>query len=303
MDHLEKIAIGLLLFGITSVTAYLFRMRQLYVTSPRLFKHASLSADGSMCEVLIYNQGNQPEEEIRVELPQGLQCELLASSVSSVTLTGSVIEIERLHKLKSASILLLVENGTLTSKELSVASKHVAGKTIPPDRVPVNYARLFLGATTLFATIVVVAYMPNVFNWSTKALAQFELKSLSDRGWDGLENYYWSDLRKSYSNLEFPLKIVSHHVSGGLSRATFDIYNKSAERLVVSADRAHKRAAPGGSVDIANYSRVEIAPMSTGKIDVSVPHMQDQPTLVEFNLRMGDGFYVRVISKLPLPTQ
>ena len=51
MDNVEKIAIGLVLFIVTSVVAYLFRMRQLYVATPKLFRHAPISQGGSLCEV------------------------------------------------------------------------------------------------------------------------------------------------------------------------------------------------------------------------------------------------------------
>ena len=46
MEHLEKVVIGLILFALTSVMAYLFRMRQLYVAAPKLYRHAPMNRPG-----------------------------------------------------------------------------------------------------------------------------------------------------------------------------------------------------------------------------------------------------------------
>lgn len=90
MENFEKITIGLVLFTVTSIIAYLFRMRQLYVVVPKLFRHSQISNEGSLCELLVYNKGNQVEEDIQVSLDPELKGELLASSSSDIVKSAYV---------------------------------------------------------------------------------------------------------------------------------------------------------------------------------------------------------------------
>jgi len=113
MDTVEKIAVGIVLFVVTSVIAYLFRMRQLYVATPKLFRHAPVSAGGSLCEVIVYNRGNQTEEEVSVSVDPDLKAELLASNSADVSFEGARLRVSRLHRRCEVSAVLLVENGLL----------------------------------------------------------------------------------------------------------------------------------------------------------------------------------------------
>jgi len=88
VENFDKVIIGLVLFAITSIVAYLFKMRQLYVSVPKLFRHASISKDGSLCELIIYNKGNQVEENIQVDFNPKLKGELCSGQPFSDTEIG-----------------------------------------------------------------------------------------------------------------------------------------------------------------------------------------------------------------------
>ena len=242
MEELGKIAPGVILFVITSITAYLFRMRQLYATSPKLYRHASISKDGSMCEVLVFNRGNQVEEDIRVDLPPELRCELLASSATGVSLSASTLQIERPHKLKSVSALLLVENGILDSTKMIVASKHTSGRVAKnQESIPPNYAFMFLGIVFAVSIFTGLLSLPMVLESGRDTYTKFKLSKLIDSGWSGLGPYISSDIRDSYSDQEFPLHFESQRISGNQLHALFSVYNKTALPMKVYADRAGKR--------------------------------------------------------------
>lgn len=287
MEHIEKIVVGILLFAITSIMAYLFKMRQLYATSPKLYRHAQISKDGSMCELVVFNRGNQPEESIRVELPPELKCELLASSAAGVSLNGGVIEIERLHKLKNVSAMLLVENGLLDTSKIAVSSKNTAGKVIKNEQaIPPNYAFLFAAILGFFFVLTSFLLIPWAWERGHNIYAHIQMSSVINQGWDNLGDYMTSDLRSSYSNKEFPLRMEAQKRQDNQVQAKFAIYNKSARILKVYADRPNKKYDSDESPDIENFSSAEVPPMSAGTINVKVPYKDGTPTRVVFSLTM-----------------
>lgn len=296
MEELGKIGVGVLLFVITSITAYLFRMRQLYVTSPKLYRHASISNDGSMCEVLIFNRGNQVEEDIRVDLPPELKCELLAASATGVSLSSSTLQVERLHKLKSVSVMLLVDNGILDISKMAVSSKNTAGRVVKnQDAIPPNYAFVFVSCA-LFLVLAVGAFgLPAGLERAREEYTKFKLAKLVDSGWTSLGSYITSDLRESYSDQEFPLKFESGRISGNQLRANFSVYNKTAIRMKVYADRTGKNSSSSAQVDIENFSSVEVPAMSTGRLEVRMPYSPSNKTTAEFSIYMGERIQAQTI--------
>lgn len=293
MEELGKIGVGVLLFVITSITAYLFRMRQLYATSPKLYRHASISNGGSMCEVLVFNRGNQAEEDIRVDLPPELKCELLASSETGVSLASSSLQIERLHKFKSVSVMLLVENGILDTAKMNISSKHTAGKVFKTqESIPPNYAFVFVSIAFVLSLFTGLLSLPSALESGREAYTEFKLNKLMENGWSSLGAYIFSDLRESYSDQEFPLIFESKKVVGNELLANFSIYNKTALPMKIYADRPDKRVTSSSQVDIENFSSAEIAPMSTGKIQVRMPYSLGKKTTAKFSIYLDDSMQV-----------
>lgn len=296
MENFVKLAIGLVLFVVTSIVAYLFRMRQLYAAAPKLFRHAPISKNGSLCELIVFNRGNQVEENIQVDLDPELKGELLASSSNDITLEGATMKIERLHKGCEASAMLLIENGLLDpTKIISVSSKGTKGTVLKKiTDVPPNFAKAFL------VGFLIVGFFP-AFVYGTKAYEQlhgeyvaYQLQGTYKLGWSNLSSYYTSDIRQSYSNQEFPIRFLSRQVdSNKKPTLTFEVYNKTASPLSVSADKNGSR--PG---DISNFASLDLRPMSKQSFTVPVPaptNGSQSPPEITFSLKYGDEFLYGLI--------
>lgn len=292
MDNIEKITIGLVLFIVTSVVAYLFRMRQLYVATPKLFRHAPISQGGSICEVIVYNRGNQAEEDVHVSLDPDLRAELLASSSADVTLEGTKLKVERLHKGCEASAVLLVENGILDSSKITeVSSKATKGRVCKKvSDVPPNFALYFLGLTLVVGAIPGLYYGAAALSSLKAAYIEHRLQALQSKGWSNLSNYFDSNLRKSYGDHEFPVVFAGRQGD----RLKFDVFNKSAVPLGVSANRmdvagSKRKSTDTSPADIEYFGNVEVPPMSQGQLLI-----KDPPTTggaspqLQFFLKAGD---------------
>lgn len=144
MDHLYKIIIGLILFVVSSIIAYLFKMRQLYVASPKLYRHAPVSSSGSLCEIIVYNKGNQSEENIKVNFDPDLKIELLASNSNDITLDGFTLNVDRLHKGCEVSVMLLLKKVPLiVQKSLPSLQKPQTAKFVKKLRMSQTTMHIF----------------------------------------------------------------------------------------------------------------------------------------------------------------
>ena len=275
--------------------AYLFRMRQLYVAVPKLFRHAQISRDGSLCELLVYNKGNQAEEDIQVNLDPELKGELLASSSNDIVLNGATLKIERLHKGTEASAVLLIENGVLdASKIISVSSKGAKGKVLKKaNEIPPNFAKAFL---LFFAYVVffpTLYYGESAYHQVKAAYVESQLEASYKLGWKDLDRYFDSDLKKSYSNQEFPIHFI-RQVIGKDKRVflEFEVYNKTALPLEVFANR--KNSEPG---DISHFASTEVPAMSKAMLSVPKPDVTGGPEHAElsFNFKFGDEYVHSII--------
>lgn len=290
MEQIEKIAIGLVLFVVTSIVAYLFRMRQLYVAVPKLYRHAPISKDGSLCEMIVYNRGNQVEESIQVDLDPELRGELIASSSADITFEGATMKIERLHKGSEASAMILIENGTFdATRIISVSSKATKGSVLKTVRdLPPNFAKAFLVAMLYLGFFPALVYGPKVYDQLHSEYVEYRLQSLYQQGWTNLSTYYGSEMRQSYSDHEFPIRLIDHRVNSEKKPTmTFEVYNKTALPMSVTANK--RGSQPG---DISNYASADLPPMSKQTLSAPVPERSSgsQNTELEFTLKAGDEF-------------
>lgn len=290
MEHIEKIVIGLFLFAITSVLAYLFRMRQLYVAAPKLYRHAPISKGGSLCEIIVYNRGNQPEEQIHVALDPDLKIELLASGSSDISLDASTLKIERLHKGSEASAMLLVENGVLEfSKITSISSKATSGKVYKkPSEVPPNFAGAFLAICAIIGIFPGMIYGSKAYEKLSATYIEHQLDAVQKLGWSNLSRYYTSDVRASYSDQEFPLKLKKQQKdSGGKPTLTFEAYNKTALPMKIYVDLKGGRA-----VDSPYFASVDVEPMSRATLITRAPTAAADLSRseLEFSIKVGSEY-------------
>ena len=290
MENFEKIAIGLVLFVLTSVVAYLFRMRQLYAALPKLFRHAPISKNGSLCELIVYNRGNQVEETIQVVLDPELKGELLASGSGDIALEGSTLKIDRLHKGCEASVMLLIENGTLDStKIVSISSKATKGSVLKKvTDVPPNYAKAFIFFVVALGFFPAMIYGNYAYDRIHESYVRYQLKTAHALGWSNLSKYFTSDLKKSYSSQEFPVRYLGRKTDvNERNMLEFEAYNKMAVPLKITANKAE--SAP---LDVTNFSSAEIPPMAKRTFSLLDPRGTTPSDTAElkFTFKSGDEF-------------
>lgn len=299
METFEKIAIGLVLFVLTSVMAYLFRMRQLYVALPKLFRHAPISQNGSLCELIVYNKGNQVEENIQVVLDPELRGELLASGSGDITLEGSILNIERLHKGDEASVILLIENGTLDStKIVSISSKATKGSILKKvTDVPPNLAKAFISFCVVLGFFPAIFYGTYTYEKIHESYVRYQLKTAYDLGWNNLSNYYTSDLKKSYSNQEFPIRYLGRKTDMNKRNILeFEVYNKTAVILEISANKAGSTTG-----DVTNFSSADVLPMAKRRFTLVEPRgtSQLETAKLKFTFKNGEEFLYNIEYLVP----
>lgn len=296
MENFDKLIFGFILFVVTSVLTYLFRMRQLYAVTPKLFKISPISKSGSLCEVIIYNRGNQVEEDISVSLDPELSLELLASNSAELKLEKSSLLISRLHKGQEASALLLVENGILDfPKIISLTSKNTIGKPLKKiENVPPNYAKLFLGVVVFFSIFPAMIYSFIYYDKYKDFTADSELSSIYDLGWSNLSKYYYSELKTSYSNKEFPIRYIGTTKEGEGNILNFEGYNKTAETLEVTVEGKFRK-----KNEYNYFETISIPPMSKTKIAIAVPEKTAGQSQLEyaFSFSFGGEFIHGLIYK------
>jgi hypothetical protein len=299
MNGIERVLVGVVLFTITSIVAYLFRMRQLYIVSAKLFRHAPISKSGSLCELIIYNKGNQVEEEIQVELDPEISAELLASSSGDITLEGSIMKIERLHKGSEASAMLLIENVVFErSRIMAFSSKATKGKVLKKiSDVPPNLAKAFLFTVMYVGVLPAGYYGIQLYEELSARYVGFRLEDVSKRGWSGLSKYYDSQIRHSYGDQEFPVRFIRREAGEhGEAKLLFEVYNKLAVPMRVTADRADS---PAG--DVEYFEKIDVPPMSKHGFSVSEPRpdqISDKSEL-EFSFKAEEDFVYGVRFSIP----
>jgi len=280
-------------------------MRQLYVVVPKLYRHSTVADKGSLCEVIIYNRGKQVEEDIQIQIDPDLKCELLATSSTGIILSGSLIELDRLHKASEVSAIILVENGILDiSKLLSISSKSCKGRGVDKIKdVPLNGANTLMGFIGLAIFGCVVAFGPKAYEFIDGSWANYRLAAFSEKGWSGLGGYYHSSMSNSYALSEFPIKYVGREISGGKVNVIYEVYNKTALPLTVYTDQK------GREVDEKNTDRkprpffasVDVPPLEKRKFTALASAKKEDinPIRIDFSFKNGEEFFYKIQHQVP----
>lgn len=280
-------------------------MRQLYVSIPRLYNKSQLSTNGSLCEIRIFNRGNHPEEDIAVSFAPELSIELLATDSTELSVTDNKLRIPRIHKLKDASALLMIEGGTFEhSKITTFSSKAITGRILKTNEdTPPNWAILFTCVVLLISIFPSLFYgleFYRNFNAASEAASEREeLSSLIDEGWSNLGRYYKSPIRKSYTNKEFPILIKNTFVDkDGAEYLNVEIVNKTGLSMNVYADaRGHEAKV---NTDIQYWTALKAGPLTTKTGAVKLPkHNGIESSLnIKFSINSNDDFVHDLIYKL-----
>lgn len=301
MDDFKKLLIGLVLFAITSVIAYLFKMRQLYVSIPRLYNKSQLSTNGSLCEIKVFNKGNHSEEDITIAFDPKLSIELLATDDTTLSINDNKIQIPRLHKHKDVSALLMVEGGSFEhSKITDFSSKATTGRILNPNEdTPPNWAATFVFAMIFMSIFPGIFYGFELYKDYQASSAKEELKAVVDAGWVSLGGYYKSPIRKSYSDKEFPILIKkTTKDKNGNEFLIIQIINKTGLNMTVNADAKGYKS--GAEVNIDYWATLDTAPLSTNTGLVKLPKSNGNGSIlnVEFNIRTDDDFLYGIVYEL-----
>jgi hypothetical protein len=291
MENIEKILLAIIAFAITSVLAYLFKMRQLYVALPKLYSHAPLTKNGALAELIVYNRGNQVEEEIQIEIDQALSIDLIASSSAEITLEKSIIKLNRLHKGSEQSVVLLIEEGSLNKDKIkSISSKGVKGRLYGgTHEVPPNFARFFLFIVLMLAVFPALFYGLRSIDTLKEKWAERQLSALFKEGWNGLQNYYGSDLRESYHGTEFPLRLINTSVGKNSVTATYEVANKTALPLEVSSLKLSRLREDANSRS-PYYGAVKVTPLTAKNLNIEIPFTEgtNNSYILEFFIENGE---------------
>jgi len=263
---LIKILIGLAVFAVTSIVAYLFRMRQLYTVVPKLYKTSFLSEKGSVSELIIFNRGNKTEENVTLEFDENIKCELLGANISNVKISDSLVEIDRLHAKSEASLILLVENGILSKDTInSLSSKECKGKAYKTvDEMPINSSYVAMMIIGFVVIACLFNWGPEAYNTLNNKWVSYRYTYISQQGWKNIDDYLSSDLRDSYSNQEFPFRFISYTTND--KKKTITIKYEAINKTAIPVDfriQTEKEVTDENTSDITKwYSSKEISPLS-----------------------------------------
>lgn len=310
MEILENIAAGVTIVLVSSLIAWLYHIRQLYATAPVLFQKASSHQDGAVFQLVICNRGNQVEENVEVELAPSISAEVVATNLPGVTLDGPVIRIERIHKKQEINLLLRVDGDTFdSSKILSVSSHDTHGRICKSLKdIPFNYGMTALVAVILTGIIPLAWYLWQVFGYVEKKVDEQNLEAVRDQGWNNLDGYRGSDLRKSYSDREFPVRFTGIGRKAAVDPASVpsglqgDWQRMDDENgMFLNYEINNKTASPVGvmaftkGIDGSVPYYADVAPLSKESMIIPVHSVPDSGNVkVEFLLKMDDEWLERI---------
>jgi hypothetical protein len=281
MNLVESLVVGFVLFVLTSITAYIFKTRQLYVVARKLYGTSILSEQGSLSEVLIFNMGNLVEENIKVVLSPDIKCELIASSSADIKLSNdNIIIFDRLHSKSQVSLLLLVEKGILEDSILGVTSDAYKGKTIRQiGDVPPNFGQIAIFILGIIFFITALLYVPKVYKYYREIQIEHDYKTILDQKWKNISNYVSSDLAKSYSPQEFPIRYVDQKSTKDMIIFRFEALNKSAIPINIIMETNDELEIVNYNTDFLHYDLNKL--VTFNRVDETVPPLSKKDILLK----------------------
>lgn len=134
--------------GALSVVGFLaaLKSRWLYVVVPKLYLNTPIS-DGQILILDIKNAGLMSEEDVALTFRQACKFELIATSKSTLSVSGSTLSVPKLSRLETVSVVLLIEEKSFDVSDIeSIESKAAKGKIVDDKDK----------ATALWQTLVVI---------------------------------------------------------------------------------------------------------------------------------------------------
>lgn len=287
---IEKVLAGIVLFLITSLIAYAFKVRQIYAVVPKLHRKSFLSDNGSVSEIVIYNKGTKVEEDINLEINQELKCELLASNSSNTVIENNVIKIDRIHSHSEESIILLVEDGVISYDDLkSVSSKEKAGIVVKKiEEVPPAASNVALSLSGIILFFSLLYWSGEIYDYSQSKYIDYKYSQLSEMGWSEIDDYLFSDLSDSYSNQEFPIRLLGVDIADKDIVLHYEVINKSAVPISVVL-RDSKKLENEGRNDLP-FKSIDVEPLEKEKISLIYPNLKQETLVLTSSINFGQKY-------------
>jgi hypothetical protein len=291
---------GVVLFVVTSLVAYAFKVRQLYAVVPKLHRKSFLSDGSSVAELVIYNKGTKVEEEISLEIRQEVKCELLASNKSGVSIIDNVLKLDRIHSHSEVSVILLVEGETFSYDDLTLlTSKEIKGSFFKKtDDVPPS-------ASKYSVMISVFLLVGSLFYWGGDAYSYIESKyikykyeNIYESGWSNFGSYLASSLSESYSDQEFPLRLLGVSVDPQKIKIDYELINKSS--IPISASVTGLLFYQVEERDGMPFSSIDVEPLEKGRLSIEFPNDGQNSIKLTASFRFGDEFIYNFVHEIDM---
>jgi hypothetical protein len=297
---IENVIAGVALFVVTSLVAYAFKVRQLYAVVPKLHRKSFLSDGGSVAELVVYNKGTKVEEDISLEIRQEVKCELLASNKSGASIIDNVLKIDRIHSHSEVSVILLVEGETLSYDDLVLlTSKEIKGTFCKKiDDVPPSASKSAVAISILLLGGSLLYWGGDAYSYLESKYIKYKYTNIYDSGWQGLGNYLTSDLSESYSNQEFPLRLIDVSVDSKKIEIKYEVINKSSLPLSVSV--TDSLFFQTKEKDSFPFVSVDVAPLEKGSLSIEYPNQNQEHIELTASFRFGDEFIYGLVHKVGL---
>lgn len=158
-------------------------------------------------------------------------------------------------------------------------SKTTKGKTVKKlEEVPPNAGKMVILAGAAIFFLALLFIVPQKWFEHQSKKADIERKEELEKytfvlqeGWRGIDRYVFSDARKSYSAIEFPMKISSAARKGDDYEIQMLAINKTATTLEVSAYFDSEDE----NINLSN---------TKNSFNISIPPMQATPIIVKTNI-------------------
>jgi hypothetical protein len=146
---------ALCLAGILAI----FKSRWLYIIAPKLYLNTPIS-DGQIVSLTIFNAGLLAEEDVAISIRPGCKFELIATSKSTLAISGKTLSIPKLSRLETITVLLLIEGKTFDPTDIeSIESKSTKGKVVESREKAGAAWQHFV----VFPIVIALLFVPFIF--------------------------------------------------------------------------------------------------------------------------------------------
>ena len=298
MDNIVLIIISGLVFPIIIVVlSWLFKVRQLYLVVPKKYNYGALRGKGNVVELNIFNRGRSIEEDVHINLPPDIECDIIAADSPDISINDKFIKIDRLTPSTEISMIILVE-GNVVSNEFSptISSKQTKGKIFKrTSDVPPNYGTTILLILGLILFTICAASLYPAYDYMKGRYIVAQHKEIVDDGFEeyGLIQFFNSDISQNYKKGEFPIRFIKCENGVNDFDCKFRLVNKTAVPMGITAF-----AEDASSKNFERfYEIIDIKSLQSGELNIKlVPkrNIESSSAIIMFSIQFGqERFYIK----------